>query len=70
MPETEITDSVGLAKILNVTPETIRKWRVAGILPAIVINPTTIRYDVNEVLTALKNRSAMVESDAQLRTTN
>ncbi len=45
---------VELARILAVTPETIRKWRRHHIIPYIQINRITIRYDVPEVITALK----------------
>ena len=54
-----IINGVRLAKLLAVTPETIRTWRRAGVIPFIQINRTTIRYDVGEVIAALKRRSEL-----------
>lgn len=58
MSEARIVTGVELATILSVTPETVRKWRRAGVIPAITINRTTIRFDVQEVLATLRDRKA------------
>ena len=57
MFELQIVNGLRLAELLSVSPETIRAWRQRGIIPGIQINATTIRYDVRDVIAALKGRS-------------
>ena len=45
-----------LALALSVTPETIRRWRISGLIPSMRINSTTIRYDIEQVVAELKRR--------------
>ena len=61
----KIVTGVELAKILCVTPQTVRNWRKMAMIPAIVINRTTIRYDLSEVLNALKRRSRRPLGEAE-----
>lgn len=42
-----------LAKILEVTPWTIRQWVIRGKIPAIKINSRVLRFDLREVGRAL-----------------
>ena len=42
-----------LAKILEVTPWTIRQWVIRGKIPAIKINARVLRFDLQEVGRAL-----------------
>lgn len=60
MTQRRLVSGVELAGLLGVTPETIRAWRKSSIIPAVVINATTIRYDHDEVVAALKSRSEAI----------
>lgn len=62
MSEQQLVNGIELARALRVTPETVRLWRRAKLIPAIRINPTTIRYDTSEVIAALKSRSQELEN--------
>ena len=52
-----IVSASKLAQILEVEPETIRKWRKAGLIPGIVINSRVVRFDADEVVAALGARA-------------
>ena len=47
-----------IAKRLSVSPRTVRSWRLAGIIPAIRLTNKVVRYDLDEVITALKDRQS------------
>lgn len=57
MNEQNLINSVELAKRLDVAPDTINRWRRDGVIPSILINEKTIRYDVDDVINSLKNKS-------------
>ena len=64
MDTQRLITGVELAKQLDVTAETVRLWRRSGLIPAVTINATTIRYDLNEVIATLKARSQERALDA------
>ena len=45
-----------LAQRLGVKPRTVRNWLRAGLIPATRLTPKVIRYDLQQVVTALKQR--------------
>lgn len=51
----DIVSGRTLAELLEVSPETICDWRKAGVIPCIYINGKVIRYDLAEVVEALKS---------------
>lgn len=46
-----------LAKRLNLTPGTIRRWARAGIIPCLKLSSKVVRFDTDEVESALRQRS-------------
>lgn len=46
----------GVAKRLNVKKSTIEKWANQGWLPALRITPKTIRFDFDDVMSAIRQR--------------
>lgn len=52
----ELVSTTQLAKLLNVTAATVRKWVHAGSIPCVSIGPKIKRFSVAEVMTALKTR--------------
>lgn len=54
---TELVKPSALAKLLGVTPVTIRKWAHAGLIPCVKIGTRIIRYSVAEVMTALRSQA-------------
>jgi len=54
----ELLTADELADRLRLKPETIRIWTREGIIPAIRVTAKVIRYDLGEVETALRERSA------------
>jgi len=56
MSESELVTTAELARIVRVGSDTIARWRKLRVIPFIRINRTTVRYDINEVLDALKQR--------------
>ena len=47
-----------LAERLGVKPRTVKEWLRAGIIPATRLTPKVIRYDLEQVVSALKQRQA------------
>jgi len=45
-----------LAKRLGVRPRTVNEWLRAGLIPATRLTPKVIRYDLEQVVTALEQR--------------
>ena len=45
-----------LAERLRVKPRTVKDWEHAGLIPAIRLTPKVIRYDLEQVVSALKRR--------------
>jgi predicted site-specific integrase-resolvase len=55
-----------LADTLKVCPVTLRRWTAAGRIPALVLAPRVVRYDLKQVLAAL-DRSPPASSEKQGR---
>jgi len=53
---TELVTTAELARIVRVGTDTIARWRKSRLIPFIRINRTTVRYDIGEVIDALKRR--------------
>ena len=53
----ELLTAAELGARLRVRPATIRLWTRDGIVPAVRITGKIIRYDVTEVVAALRQRS-------------
>lgn len=47
-----------LAAVLNATPETIRRWAKAGVIPSIRLRERVIRFDLAAVRAALADATA------------
>ena len=45
-----------LAERLGVKPRTVKVWLRAGLIPATRLTPKVIRYDLEQVVTVLKQR--------------
>ena len=45
-----------LAERLGVKPRTVKEWLRAGLIPATRLTPKVIRYDLEQVVTVLKQR--------------
>ena len=58
MSESKLVTTAELARVLSVGSDTIARWRTSRVIPFIRINRTTVRYDVTEVIAALKRRQA------------
>jgi hypothetical protein len=54
----ELLTQVELAAVLGENPRTIRKWRLKGLIPTLVLGHRTLRFRLDEVLTALSKRQA------------
>ena len=54
--ENELLTAEQLADRLAVKPRTIREWFRAGLIPATRLSPKVIRYNLDDVVTALKER--------------
>jgi hypothetical protein len=52
-----LLDALELARELGEHPRTIRTWRVAGVIPSLIIGRRTHRYQLSSVLSALEKRS-------------
>jgi excisionase family DNA binding protein len=52
-----------LAERLGVKPRTVKEWLRAGLIPATRLTPKVIRYDLEQVVTALKRRQEATEVD-------
>ena len=57
----ELITAAEIGERLRVRPETIRLWTLDGIIPAVRITGKVIRYDVVEVIAALRQRSQQKE---------
>jgi excisionase family DNA binding protein len=55
---TELLTPAELAERLKVQTQTITNWRRRSIIPAIRINATTYRFCFEDVLNALRDKSA------------
>ena len=53
----QLLDKVGLARRLGVSPETVTKWAREERIPEIRISAKVRRFDYEEVVSALKQRS-------------
>ena len=53
----ELITAAEIGERLRVQPATIRLWTLDGIIPAVRISGKVIRYDVTEVIAALRKRS-------------
>ena len=62
MDEPRLITAAQLARVLNVTGNTVSKWRQKGLIPFIKINASVVRYDVTDVVAALKAQSAVAEA--------
>ena len=51
-----------LAARLKVRPSTIRSWMHRGVIPAIRLTPKVVRFDLDHVVDAMRDR-AMGEND-------
>jgi excisionase family DNA binding protein len=66
MPTTqELLTPNELANRLKVTTATVTTWRRRGTIPAIRINATTYRFCFEDVLAALRARSAAPADEGQ-----
>lgn len=70
LPSNQLVTALRLATILDVTPETVALWRRRGLIPAITINRTTIRYDVADVLASLKSLPSVAGTPVAQEPTN
>ena len=52
-----------LAERLRVKPRTVKEWLRAGRIPAARLTPKVIRYDLEQVVAALKQRQEATEVD-------
>lgn len=59
--EHDLMTAEQLAERLGVKPRTIRGWMRAGIIPSTRLTPKVIRFDLEQVVTALKQRQAATE---------
>jgi excisionase family DNA binding protein len=50
-----------LAQRLRLRPSTIRRWAQENIIPALRLSGKVIRFDLDEVLTALRSKSSNKE---------
>lgn len=55
--ESRLVSGVELARIVSVTSDTIARWRRADLIPSVRINRRTIRFDLDDVLAALKQQA-------------
>lgn len=56
MRSEELLTTAQLAKRLNVASSTIRRWVRERIIPEIVVRQNVRRFDLAEVMTALRSR--------------
>ncbi len=56
----ELLTTSELARVLRVTPETIREWAKDGRIPAMRIRPKVLRFNLLDV-----KRAMVVESDPE-----
>ncbi len=54
--ENDLLTAEQMADRLAVKPRTIREWFRAGLIPATRLSPKVIRYNLDDVVTALKER--------------
>ena len=54
-----------MADQLDLKESTIRKWAKSGLIPVIKPTPKVIRFDVGDVVAALKQRTKELASAAQ-----
>ena len=54
--ENDLLTAEQLADRLAVKPRTIREWFRAGLIPATRLSPKVIRYNLDDVVKALKER--------------
>jgi excisionase family DNA binding protein len=53
--------TVELAKLLNISPKTVRKWRYERNLPAIKVGKRLVRYRKKDILAWLKTMEKRFE---------
>jgi len=56
MDQAELLTANEVADQLQVQPETVRRWRRRGIIPAVRLSPKVIRYQIAAVIEALTTR--------------
>src|SRR5881275_2279611 len=61
-----LLDIAELAAALGESERTIRTWRAAGVIPAIICGYRTHRYKLPDVLAALRLQRRLVKKRAQL----
>jgi excisionase family DNA binding protein len=52
----DILTTEGLARRLQVRPDTIRRWVHRGLVPVLRVSPKVMRFDLAEVMRALQER--------------
>ncbi|MFA6045976.1 MAG: helix-turn-helix domain-containing protein [Phycisphaerales bacterium] len=62
---TELLTARELAKLLRVSPETVRDWARRGCIPTLRLSPKVIRYNAEAVLAALSTTPAKGVSHAK-----
>lgn len=65
---TEIVDAGQLADVLNVTPETVRKWARQGLIPYLQITPRVMRFELGRVIHMLRQHSKLATTREQVLT--
>ena len=60
---TELLTAEELAERLRVRPSTIRLWAREGLIPVVKIGAKILRFDLGDVLGALKGREATDRRD-------
>ena len=59
--DTNLLTANQLAERLGVKPRTVKGWSQAGLIPASRLTPKVIRYDLDDVVAALKKSQAARE---------
>ena len=57
----EIVKTKELARRLDVKPATVRRWAQAGLIPVMRVSAKVIRFDVAEVMRALRERATKTQ---------
>lgn len=57
-PKSELLTAPEVGRRLRVSAETVRTWARNGAIPSVRINPKVIRFDMEQVIVALRAGSA------------